>query len=110
MSWLRRPHAPGEAASRRGQQTQFLDRGQRRDVSNYSSKELRPPPPTNVPVPTLFKPDTGGSEDCPALENAIDTLATELWDRCFSVAEIRAALEKAAAGLPRHAAGHDVHP
>ena len=49
-------------------------------------------------------------EDHPALESAINTLATELWDRCFSVTEIRAAFEKAAADLPRYAAGHEVRP
>jgi hypothetical protein len=49
-------------------------------------------------------------EDHPALGNAINTLATELWDRCFSVTEIRAAFEEAAADLPRYAAGHDVRP
>jgi hypothetical protein len=49
-------------------------------------------------------------EDHPALENAINTLATELWDRCFSVTEIRAAFEEAAADLPRYAAGHEVRP
>jgi hypothetical protein len=49
-------------------------------------------------------------EDHPVLENAINTLATELWDRCFSVTEIRGALEKAAADLPRYAGGHEVRP
>lgn len=49
-------------------------------------------------------------QDHPALQNAINTLATELSDRCFSVTEIRTAFEKAAADLPRYAAGHEVRP
>lgn len=49
-------------------------------------------------------------EDHPVLDNAMNTLATELWDRCFSMTEIRAALEKAAADLPRYAAGQEVRP
>ena len=41
----------------------------------------------------------------PVLSQAINTLATELWDRCFGLTEIRTALEEAAADLPRYAAG-----
>ena len=42
------------------------------------------------------------------LEQAINTLATELWDRGFSLTEIRQAFEAAAADLPRYAAGQEV--
>lgn len=48
--------------------------------------------------------------DTPVLANAINTLGTELWDRCFSVTEITAAFKKAAADLPRYSAGHEVRP
>jgi hypothetical protein len=44
------------------------------------------------------------------LGQAINNLATELWDRCFSQTEIRAAFVEAAADLPRYAAGWDVRP
>jgi len=46
--------------------------------------------------------------DQPVLEQAINTLATELWDRCFSQTEIRSALVDAAADLPRYGAGEEV--
>ena len=46
----------------------------------------------------------------PVLEQAMNTLATELWDRCFSLTEIRSAFEKAVADLPRYAAGQEVRP
>jgi len=49
-------------------------------------------------------------EDHPLLGQAINTLATELWDRCFSVTEIRTAFEEAAADLPRYAAGRETRP
>jgi hypothetical protein len=49
-------------------------------------------------------------EDHPVLSQAINTLATELWDRCFSATEIRTAFEEAAADLPRYAAGHETRP
>jgi hypothetical protein len=48
--------------------------------------------------------------DRPVLEQAINTLATELWDRCFGVTEIRKAFEEAAADLPRYAAGQEFRP
>ena len=48
--------------------------------------------------------------DNPVLVQAINTLATELWDRCFSLTEIQAALQQAAADLPRYAAGQQVRP
>ncbi len=41
---------------------------------------------------------------------AINLLATELWDRCFSLTEITSALKDAAADLPRYAAGEEVRP
>jgi hypothetical protein len=43
----------------------------------------------------------------PVLGQAINTLATELWDRCFGLTEIRTALAEAAADLPRYAAGEE---
>lgn len=49
-------------------------------------------------------------EDHPVLSQAINTLATELWDRCFSVTEIRTAFDEAAADLARYAAGHETRP
>jgi hypothetical protein len=52
--------------------------------------------------------DTNPWPENPVLAQAINTMATELWDRCFSVTEIRAALDSAAADLPRYAAGEEV--
>ena len=52
--------------------------------------------------------DTNPWPDQPVLAQALNTLATELWDRSFSLTEIRAALEAAAADLPRYAAGQEV--
>ena len=49
-------------------------------------------------------------EDHSVLSQAINTLATELWDRCFSVTEIRTAFEEAASDLPRYAAGQETRP
>lgn len=46
----------------------------------------------------------------PVLGQAINTLATELWDRCFSMKEIKTAFEEAAADLPRYAAGQEFRP
>jgi hypothetical protein len=46
----------------------------------------------------------------PVLEQAINTLATELWDRCFSQTEIRTAFEEAIADLPLYAARHEIRP
>ena len=46
----------------------------------------------------------------PVLGQAINTLATELWDRCFSQTEIRNAFEEAIADLPRYAAGQEIRP
>jgi hypothetical protein len=54
--------------------------------------------------------DTNPWPKQPVLEQAINTLATELWDRCFSLTEIRKAFETAAADLPRYAAGQEVRP
>jgi hypothetical protein len=45
--------------------------------------------------------------DRPALEVIISNLMTELWDRCFSQSEIRAAFERALTELPRYAAGEE---
>jgi len=44
------------------------------------------------------------------IDQAINTLATELWDRCFGVTEIVSAFTDAAADLPRYAAGDEVRP
>jgi len=46
----------------------------------------------------------------PVLANAIHTLATELWDRCFSAKEIMAAFQAAIDRLPRYTAGDDIRP
>jgi hypothetical protein len=46
----------------------------------------------------------------PVLGQAINTLATELWDRCFALTEIREAFQAAAADLPRYTAGQEVRP
>lgn len=46
----------------------------------------------------------------PVLAQAIKTLGTELWDRCFSLTEITTAFKEAAADLPRYAAGQEVRP
>jgi len=45
--------------------------------------------------------------DEPALKHIADDLLTELWDRGFSVSEIKAAFEWALSVLPRYAAGED---
>ena len=45
-----------------------------------------------------------------ALDQAINTLMTELWDRCFSQTEIREAFESAIADMPRYAAGQETRP
>jgi hypothetical protein len=44
------------------------------------------------------------------LPGAINTLATELWDRCFPASDISAAFESAAAGLPAYTGGDDIRP
>lgn len=54
--------------------------------------------------------DTNPWPDIPVLNTAINTLGTELWDRCFSVTEITAAFTDAAADLPRYSTGDDVRP
>ena len=54
--------------------------------------------------------DTNPWPENPVLAQAINTLATELWDRCFSLTEIAAALEDAAVDLPRYAGGQEVRP
>jgi len=46
----------------------------------------------------------------PVLGQAINNLATELWDRCFSLTEIKTAFEEAAADIPRYAAGCEFRP
>lgn len=44
------------------------------------------------------------------IDQAVSTLATELWDRCFSLTEITSAFTKAAADLPRYAADAEIRP
>jgi hypothetical protein len=44
----------------------------------------------------------------PVLPQAINHLATELWDCCFSQTEIRTAFQEAIEDLPRYAAGEEV--
>jgi len=48
--------------------------------------------------------------ESPVVSSAMDMLATELWDRRFSVTEITGAFQEAAANLPRYAAGDEVRP
>ena len=54
--------------------------------------------------------ETNPWPDHAVLDQAINTLATELWDRCFSQTEIRTAFENALADLPRYAAGDEIRP
>jgi hypothetical protein len=54
--------------------------------------------------------DTNPWPENPVLAQAMNTLATELWDRSFSVTEIKKALEEAATDLPRYAAGQEARP
>ncbi|CUS46354.1 MAG: hypothetical protein V4610_23350 [Pseudomonadota bacterium] len=46
----------------------------------------------------------------PTLEQAINMLATELWDRGFSQTDIGSAFRNALADLPRYTAGDEVRP
>ena len=46
----------------------------------------------------------------PVLGQAINTVATELWDRCFSLTEIKTAFEAAAADLPRYTGEQEFRP
>ena len=54
--------------------------------------------------------DTNPWPENPALGQALNTLATELWDRRFGLAEIRTAFAEAAADLPRYAGGEEYRP
>jgi hypothetical protein len=54
--------------------------------------------------------DTNPWPEHAVLPQAINTLATELWDRCFGLTEIRTSFEEAAADLPRYAAGQEFRP
>ncbi|WP_374526670.1 hypothetical protein [Sphingopyxis sp.] len=54
--------------------------------------------------------DTNPWPENAVLGQAINTLATELWDRRFHLSEIQRALEEAAADLPRYAADQEVRP
>lgn len=47
------------------------------------------------------------NQAAPTLEVVLVDLATELWDRGFSQAEIRQAFQAAMDGLPAYAAGHE---
>ncbi|TXC69775.1 hypothetical protein FSB78_01460 [Sphingomonas ginsenosidivorax] len=46
----------------------------------------------------------------PVLANAINTLATELWDQCFRATNISAAFQSAVVGLPAYTAEDDIRP
>ena len=54
--------------------------------------------------------DTNPWPDRPVLPQALNTLATDMWDRCFRLSEIQSAFDEAAADLPRYAAGQEVRP
>jgi hypothetical protein len=54
--------------------------------------------------------DTNPWPEKPVLGQAINTLATELWDRCFGLTEIKAAFVEAAADLPRYTASDEYRP
>jgi hypothetical protein len=54
--------------------------------------------------------DTNPWPENSVLGRAINTLATELWDRCFGLTEIRTALAEAATDLPRYATGEEYRP
>ena len=46
----------------------------------------------------------------PAVEDALSTLATELWDQCFSQSEILRAYRGAIESLPHYTAGREYRP
>lgn len=50
------------------------------------------------------------SPETPVVSNAVNMLATELWERRFSVTEITKAFLEAAAGLPGYTDGNEVRP
>jgi hypothetical protein len=52
--------------------------------------------------------DTNPWPEHAILGQAIGTLATELWDRCFSMTEIMRAFHEATASLPHYAAGDEI--
>lgn len=54
--------------------------------------------------------DNYKEKDVVPLESIINTLMTELWDKCFSQSEIRFAFESALADMNRYAAGHERRP
>ena len=54
--------------------------------------------------------DANPSSENNALDAMINTLMTELWDRCFSQTEIRNAFEAALADMNRYAAGEERRP
>lgn len=54
--------------------------------------------------------DTNPWPETPVLAQAMNTVATELWDKCLSLTEIRTAFEEAAADLQRYAAGQELRP
>lgn len=73
-------------------QTAFHEAAYRFSVALKELHQTNPWPETQVLAPVM------------------NLLATELWDRCFSLTEITAALNDAAADLPRYAAGKDLRP
>jgi len=48
--------------------------------------------------------------DAPVIADAINTLATELWDRWFGAAEVTSAFKDAVANLPRYSCGDEAGP
>jgi hypothetical protein len=54
--------------------------------------------------------DTSPFPQVVPLDVIINALMTELWDRCFSQSEIRAAFEDALADMNRYAAGEERRP
>jgi len=73
-------------------QTAFHEAAYRFSVSLKELHQTNPWPETQVLAP------------------AINLLATELWDRCFSLTEITSALKDAATDLTRYAAAQELRP
>jgi aminoglycoside phosphotransferase len=54
--------------------------------------------------------DSNPSSETPVVAEAVNMLATELWDRRFTVTEVTKAFLEAAAGLPGYTDGNEVRP
>lgn len=48
--------------------------------------------------------------DVPVLTQALNTLATELWGRCFNLGNITTAFRDVVLDLPRYTAGEEMRP